>query len=295
VLYGARAAVPLMLHNQARGVLYLNFAEERRFDPDELEFMLTLGRQCAQAIDRARLYAREHRVAATLQEALLPAILPQISGIRIDAVYRAATPESDVGGDWYDVFALPGGRVALTVGDIAGHGLNAAVRMGEMRHAIRTAALAGYDPANVLRVADAVLRTGEGGMATAAVAILDPRTLELTYAAAGHPPLIIATREHVETLEPGTIPLGFGESLPVAPDPRPLPPDALLVLYTDGLIEIDRDLIGGETRLRAAVAEEYGRRFATPARAILDRLTAARTVSDDIVILTVAVEPGVGR
>lgn len=295
VLCGARAAVPLVLHGRAVGALYMNFAEERRFDADELELMLTMGRQCAQAIDRARLYAREHRVSATLQGALLPATLPQIPRLRIDSVYRAATPEADVGGDWYDVFRLPDGRVVLTVGDVAGHGLSAAVLMGEMRHAIRTAALAGQDPANVLRVADAVLRAGGGGMATAVVAVVDPVKLEFSYAAAGHPPAIMATRESLETLGPGTIPLGFGESLPVAPEPRPLPPDGLLVLYTDGLIEIDRDLIGGEASLRAAVAEEYGRRFAAPAHAILDRLTAGRAVSDDIVVLTVAVEPGIGR
>ncbi len=257
--------------------------------------MLTLGRQCVQAMDRARLYAHEHQVAATLQGALLPVTLPQVAGIRIDAVYRAATPAADVGGDWYDVFRLPGGRVALTVGDVAGHGLDAAVVMGEMRHAIRAAALAGYDPANVLRVADAVLRAGEGGMATAVVAIVDPVKLEFAYAAAGHPPPIIATREGIETLRQGTIPLGFGASLPVAPEPRPLPSDALLVLYTDGLIEIDRDLTGGEALLQAAVAEEYGQRFASPAHALLDRLTTDRRVFDDIAILTIAVEPGIGR
>jgi PAS domain S-box-containing protein len=290
-LRGARAAVPLMLRGLAVGVLYMNFIDERRFDADELVFMLTVGRQCAQAVERARLYGREHRVAATLQGALLPA-LPQIPGMRIDAVYRAATPESEVGGDWYDVFRLPDGRVTLTVGDVAGHGLGAAVLMGEMRHAIRTAVLAELDPANVLRVADAVLRAGEKGMATAAVAIIDLRTCEFTYAAAGHPPAIIATSGGIETLEPGTIPLGFGESLPVAPAPRPLPRDGLLVLYTDGLIEIDRDLTGGQAMLEAAVAEEYGRRFAEPAHALLDRLTAGRAVLDDIVILTVAVEAG---
>ena len=294
VLRGARAAVPLMLHGRPTGTLYMNFAEERGFDPEDVDFMLTLGGQCAQALERARLYAREHRVAAALQDALLPA-LPRVPGILIDAVYRAAGPESDVGGDWYDVFRLPDGRVALTVGDVAGHGLAAAVLMGEMRHAMRTAVLAGHDPANVLRIADAVLRTGEGSMATAAVVIVDPVRLEFTYAAAGHPPPILATRGGIEMLERGTIPLGFGEGLAVSPEPRPLPPDALLVLYTDGLIEFDRDLIGGEAALRAAVEAEYADRFVQPAQGILARVIGGRPTPDDIAIVTLAVEPGAGR
>lgn len=206
-----------------------------------------------------------------------------------------AAPEADVGGDWYDAFRLPDGRLTLTVGDVAGHGLNAAVLMGEMRHAIRAAALAGHDLAAVLHVADQVLRAGAGGMATAVVFIVDPVALRFSYASAGHPPPILMTNTSIERLGQGTIPLGFGEGLPIAPEPLPLPPDALLVLYTDGLIEFDRDLAGGEAALQAAVAAEYAMRHGRPAQGILDRIIAGRPARDDIAILTVAVAAEAGR
>ncbi|HEV2438548.1 MAG TPA: GAF domain-containing protein [bacterium] len=291
----ARAILPLAVSGEALGVLTLLFPEHHRFADDQRSFLQTVAQQCALALERARLYAREHHVAATLQQALLPETLPEIPGIRLDAVYQAAGPEADVGGDWYDAFQLPDGRLALTVGDVAGHGLDAAVLMGEMRHGIRAAALAGHNPAKVLQVADTVLRTGGGRMATAVVIIVDPVKLTFVYAAAGHPPPVLATHNGIEMLEQGTVALGFGEGLPMAPEPLPLPSDGLLVLYTDGLIELDRDLVRGVEALHSAVAKEYAGRFDEPAHAILNRVTAGRPAFDDIAILTVAVDRSTKR
>lgn len=291
----ARAILPLTVSGETLGVLTLLFPEHHQFTDDQRSFLQTIAQQCALALERARLYAREHHLAATLQQALLPATLPQTPGLLLDAVYKAAAPEADVGGDWYDAFPLPDGRLMLTVGDVAGHGLDAAVLMGEMRHAIRAAALAGHNPAKVLQVADMVLRTGGGRMATAVVMVVDPVKLTFVYAAAGHPPPVLATHNGIETLEQGTVALGFGEGLPMAPEPRPLPSDGLLVLYTDGLIELDRDLVRGVEALHSAVAKEYAGRFDEPAHAILNRVTAGRPAFDDIAILTVAVDRSTKR
>jgi anti-anti-sigma factor len=288
---GARAAVPLMFHGRPVGALYLNFAEARTLTGEELEFMLTVGRQCAQAVDRARLYARERQIATTLQHALLPAELPHVPGVDIRASYVPAAEATDIGGDWYDVVHLPDGRVVLSVGDVVGHGLEAAATMGEVRHAIRTAVLEGHDPGRVLVVASKVLQLrGEKGMATAVVGLLDPIRQEFAFASAGHPAPVIATSEHVQALESGGPPLGILD----APAPSvvrvPLVPGALLVLYTDGLIEYARDYVRGEAALLEAVRHEQAAHSPNPAQAILERVVPGSRVRDDIAILTVRLE-----
>jgi len=290
---GARAAVPLMLHGRAIGGMYMNFVEERRFAPEELEFMLSTGQQSAQAVERARLYAREHQVATTLQRALLPADVPQVPGIRVDAAYMAATRASDVGGDWYDVFRLPDGRLCVAIGDVVGHGLQAAVIMGQVRQAIRTAALEGHEPAKVLALANHVLALNrQEGMTTAIVGLFDPLGLSFTYAVAGHPAPIVADGARVVTLTSGGLPLGFldGSSLPTWT--VQLAPGALLVLYTDGLIEFGRDAAAGHAALIAAVQAEQSASSPDPAHRILDRMLSGTQARDDIAIVALALAPG---
>ena len=290
---GARAAVPLMLHGVAVGALYGNFSDARRFGPEELEFMLTIGRQCAQAVERARLYAREHQVATTLQRALLPATLPEVPGVRVDAAYMAATQASDVGGDWYDAFRLPDGRLCVAIGDVVGHGLPAAVIMGQVRQAIRTAALEGHDPAKVLALANHVLELNrQEGMTTAIVGLFDPLASTFTYAAAGHPGPIVAGGGRVATLTSGGLPLGFLGSTGVPTWHVDLAPGSLLVLYTDGLIEFGRDAPAGHAALVTAIREEQAKGSANPAQGILDRMLTGAQARDDIAIVTIGLAPG---
>jgi len=290
---GARAAVPLMLHGRAIGAMYMNFADERRFTPEELEFMLTLGRQCAQAVERARLYAREHQVATTLQRALLPADVPQVPGIRVDAAYMAATRASDVGGDWYDVFRLGDGRLCVAIGDVVGHGLQAAVVMGQVRQAIRTAALEGHEPAKVLSLANHVLALNrQEGMTTAIAGMYDPLAMTFTYAVAGHPAPIVADGGQVVTLTSGGLPLGFLDAGALPTWTVQLTPGALLVLYTDGLIEFDRDAAAGHAALLTAIQTEQGDASPDPAHRILDRMLSGTQARDDIAIVAVALAPG---
>ena len=290
---GARAAIPLMLHGRAIGAMYSNWVEERRFSPEELEFMLSLGGQCAQAVERARLYAREHQVATTLQRALLPADVPQVPGIRVDAAYLAATRASDVGGDWYDVFRLSDGRLCVAIGDVVGHGLQAAVIMGQVRQAIRTAALEGHEPTKVLSLANHVLALNrQEGMTTAIVGIFDPLVLTFMYAAAGHPAPIVADGSRVVTLTSGGLPLGFlGAGTPQTWTVQ-LAAGSLLVLYTDGLIEFGRDAAAGHAALVTAVQAEQRVGSSDPAHRILDRMLSGSQARDDVAIVALALASG---
>jgi anti-anti-sigma factor len=282
-----------MLHGRAIGAMYCNFTDEREFTPEELEFMLNLGRQCAQAVERARLYAREHQVATTLQRALLPVDLPQVPGIRVDAAYLAASRASDVGGDWYDVFRLTDGRLCVAIGDVVGHGLQAAVIMGQVRQAIRTAALEGHEPAKVLSLANHVMTLNrQEGMTTAIVGMLDPLTLSFTYAVAGHPAPIVADAGQVATLTSGGLPLGFLEAGSLSSHSVRLSPGSLLVLYTDGLIEFARDAAAGHATLIATVRMEQGVDSADAAHRILDRMLSGHQARDDVAIVAVALAPG---
>ncbi len=290
---GARAAIPLMLHSRAIGAMYTNFVEERHFTPEELEFMLGACRQCAQAVERARLYAREHQVATTLQRALLPADLPQVPGTRVDGAYMAATRASDVGGDWYDVFRLPDGRLCMAIGDVVGHGLQAAVIMGQVRQAIRTAALEGHEPAKVLALANHVMALNrQEGMTTAIAGMYDPLALTFTYAVAGHPAPIVADGARVVTLTSGGLPLGFLDGAGLPTWTVQLSPGALLVLYTDGLIEFGRDAAAGHAALVMAIQAEQSDASPDPAHRILDRMLSGLQARDDIAIVALALAPG---
>ena len=290
---GARAVIPLTIGREAIGILSFLFSAPKSFAKDERAFIQTIARQCAQALERARSYEREHRVAATLQRALLPTDLPQLPGVAIHAAYLRGASESDVGGDWYDAFCLPNGHIAVSVGDVMGRGLNAAVVMGQLRQTLRAAALQGHSPFIVLTQAGKMLEwtSGGGWMATALVGILDPESLVFTYAVAGHPRPIVATPTRGAHLveSAGALPLGVaGAQLPPSQSIS-LTPGTLLVLYTDGLIELARDLIEGETVLLAAAAAEQREPSDDAAKGILARVLQDGQSLDDIAIMTLSV------
>lgn len=248
--------------------------------------------QKSNEVSYARLYERERRIADTLQRALLPPMLPRVPGLTLDAVYQPDTDEAKVGGDWYDAFDLGDGRIALSIGDVGGHGLEAAVLMGRVREAIRAAAIEERDPSHVLRLANATVELGEPDtMVTALFAVLDRLTMELSYASAGHPPPLLAMPDgQIVSLESPDIPLGIGLPTGTAEwttHQATLSPGSILAFYTDGLIEADRDLLSAEKRMRAAL-ERQAR--GTQQRSALS-LVASTIVGgqrDDIAVLTVA-------
>ncbi|MHB8730422.1 MAG: SpoIIE family protein phosphatase [bacterium] len=288
---GARAIVPLRGPQGTLGVLSFAFPESRVFSDEDRAFIGTLGDQCAQAIDRAARYEREHHVAETLQRALLPASLPELPGLTLRAAYRSGG-QLEVGGDWYDAFVLPDGRVIIGIGDVVGRGLDAAVVMGQVRQSIRAVALAGEGPAGILEHAGAVLSLAHGsdGMATAIVGILDPATMEFVYTVAGHPvPLIARPDGTVERLAGGGPPLGAPAEVPYREVTTTLPAGGMLVLYTDGLIESARDAAVADAALLKAIAAEVERPSLDQAGAILARAAASQRLVDDLAIVTLHV------
>jgi PAS domain S-box-containing protein len=190
-------------------------------------------------------------IVQTLQQALLPAALPTVPGVSVAARYRAAGGPTAVGGDWYAVVALPDGREAVAIGDVAGHGLGAVADMASVRFSLRALALRDPRPEVVLDGLNEVVRVFEGDtMITALYGILDPRERTWTYASAGHVPVVLRS--------PG----GDARLLDERPDPPlgvasafrthrvPVDEGATLLLYTDGLIERRGELLtDGCTRL----------------------------------------------
>ncbi|GAC1416465.1 MAG: hypothetical protein NVSMB5_06610 [Candidatus Velthaea sp.] len=251
-----------------------------------------LAVRVAVAVDSAQIYAREHHVADTLQRALLPDRLPHAEGQRFDAAYLPGAEEAIVGGDWYDAFTLPDGRIALSIGDVAGHGLRAAIVMGEVRQAFRAAALNPTSPSDVLERANTIVNMRANPvMVTAIFGIINPATSTLTYASAGHPPPVFAMPDGtVQRLPTEGIPLGIADEIEARDWTFTIPTGGLVALYTDGLIEYSRDVIDGEARLLDALRAEVLSLSATPARSLLRRVFSDCKNTDDVAALIVSID-----
>ena len=159
-------------------------------------------------------YQRDHAVAETLQRSLLPESLPKIEGLQLDARYLPASASAAIGGDWYDAVELEDGRVAVVVGDVVGHGLRAAVVMGQLRTAFRAYAMLGTSPADTLaRLNRLLMKESAELMATALYLLLDRDTGQVWFASAGHPPALVVSREsEPRFLEGGrSLPLGTAD------------------------------------------------------------------------------------
>lgn len=246
-----------------------------------------LALQLAAVISAQAAALREHRIADRFQRALLPDTLPAVPGAQFHAAYRPASDEADVGGDWYDAFPLADGRIAISVGDVAGHGVDAAVIMGEVRQAIRTAAVAGSEtPAAVLEYVNGVMHLRESiGMVTAIFAVYDAATSTLSYASAGHPPPILVLSQGVaRQLPTDGLPLGCTPRVDSMTWTFTVPQGARAVFYTDGLVENERDLIGGEQRLLEAI-DAIGDAD-NPAAAVQERVFGTKGNRDDAAVLT---------
>jgi anti-sigma regulatory factor (Ser/Thr protein kinase) len=285
---GARA-YPLVARGKDLGVMRVAGATVSGEDSG-LAIWEELALRVAVSVDAAQVYAREHHVADTLQRALLPERLPVDDRLAFDAAYLPGAQEAIVGGDWYDAFRLPDGRIAFSIGDVAGHGLRAAIVMGEVRQAFRAAALNPNSPSLVLERANTIVNMRANPvMVTAMFGIVDPRDATVTYASAGHPaPVIALPCGSVQMLPKDGVPLGILERVEATDWTFTLPPGALFAVYTDGLIEYSRDVIDGERRLLEAVRAGVAHADAEPARALVQRVFAHAENTDDVATLTVA-------
>ncbi|HEV3169703.1 MAG TPA: SpoIIE family protein phosphatase [Actinocrinis sp.] len=236
--------VPLKARGAVLGLaIFIRSGSRRPFSPGEAVLGEELAARAALCIDNARLYSHERQTALMLQRALLPADAGYHAGIDIAHRYLPASDLTGVGGDWYDVIGLGGGRVALVVGDVMGHGVRAAAVMGQLRTATRTLAALDLQPAEVLRHLDELMEHLGGSMtaahfATCIVAVYDPTERMCRIARAGHvPPLAVWPDGRTEMLDiPAGVPLGVGGHTFESRD-IPMPDGSLLVLCTDGLVE----------------------------------------------------------
>jgi serine phosphatase RsbU (regulator of sigma subunit)/anti-sigma regulatory factor (Ser/Thr protein kinase) len=289
--YRTSLVVPLVSHGVLRGDLVCHWSHRtREFDAFALSLFEELARRAAVAIENAQMYRREKRIADEVQKALLPVALPEIAGYAFDAVYSSSERDVEVGGDWFDAFVLPDGRVVVSIGDVFGRGLHAAVVMSSIRHGLRVLALQQSQPDSMLAVIDeALARDYPDAAAGAVVGVLDPTAQTLTYAIAGHHhPLLRTADGEVIALRGVGVPLGVRG--PIKPNVQTvaLPLGATLVFFTDGLIESEKDLTKGEERLYAALRNGVIANAEHPAEAI-KRHMLARGANDDVAVLTVTV------
>ncbi|MEU7582021.1 SpoIIE family protein phosphatase [Streptomyces sp. NPDC041068] len=242
----------------------------------------------AEAAERLRTSERAQReTAVTLQKSLLPQELEQPDDLRIAATYQPGGTEAAVGGDWYDVITLGGGRTALVIGDVMGRGVRAAAVMGQLRTAVRAYARLDLPPHEVLQLLDGLAAEIDASqIATCVYAVHDPNEGSLVYASAGHLPILV--RDENGTIhraeEPTGPPLGTGGWLHTSGS-VPLSPGSTAVLYTDGLVERrSEDIDEGVASLERALAGATG----TP-QVVCDRLIRALGVTadhdDDVAVL----------
>jgi PAS domain S-box-containing protein len=291
--------VPLLVDGRPIGALQVGTLFARRFSEDDVDLLQLAADRAALAIERVRFFERQHGIAEELQRSLLPESLPVVPGLTMAARYFAGGAGTRVGGDWYDTVALPGGRVALVIGDVAGRGVAAASMMGQLRSALRAYALDGASPASALdRLNRFLLSLAWDSMATALVLVLEPATGRMTYANAGHPPPIVlgadgTTRSLTDSL---SVPLGALDVPGYREATASLEPGATLVLYTDGLVEQRDQLIdAGIERLEQALVASGG----TSPEAACDRIVRDTIGddggNDDVTLVVVQAEMSLGE
>ncbi|MGC5561336.1 SpoIIE family protein phosphatase [Streptomyces sp. FR-108] len=296
---GSRAFLPLIASGRPVGSCILGFDRPRGFSTEERTVLTALAGLIAHAMEKAQRYDTEAALARGLQQALLPRRLSAHPRVETVGRYLPGTQGMEVGGDWYDVVES-GDGLALVIGDVQGHGVQAAATMGQLRSAVRAFALGDRPPDEVMSGTNHLLIDLDPGLFASCCYIrLDPLTGLARVARAGHPPPILRLpdgRTHVLEI-PGGVVLGVDPHARYPVTELRLDPGAILALYTDGLVETPGvDIDEGITALRVALARAGspagrpgGRPGARTLAGVADRLTAkARHVADrpdDIALL----------
>jgi PAS domain S-box-containing protein len=232
---------PLLIERTEVGKIRLVMTADVPVSNAERSLLHDAADRAALGIRRAQLHEEEHRIAVLLQRGLLPKSVPTVDGIDLAVHYEAAGVGAEIGGDWYDTFVLPGGRLGIVLGDVAGRSIPAASAMGQLRTVTRAFALMdeGHgEPGEVLTRLHRYQQTlGEGELFTVVYVIVDPRAAMIAWASAGHPPPLVRTREGaVSWLHGGDGLIGLGETT-YSTFSRVAMDGDVLVLYTDGLVE----------------------------------------------------------
>jgi PAS domain S-box-containing protein len=296
--YGVHStmSVPLQARGATLGVaVFTRYRRPEPFTSDDVLLAEEVTARAAVCIDNARRYSRERETTLTLQRSLLPRWLPGTVAVQAASRYLPAA-RAGVGGDWFDVIPLSGLRVAMVVGDVVGHGIQASATMGRLRTAVRTLADIDLAPDELLtHLDDLVVRlsaesgdensTGEVG-ATCLYAVYDPVSRRCTLARAGHPaPVLVPPDGQPLPVDlPAGPPLGLG-GLPFESAELSLPEGSVLAFYTDGLLEHrDRDVDAGRGILCESLASSSGSLDEACDR-VLHALLPAGGAADDVALL----------
>jgi anti-sigma regulatory factor (Ser/Thr protein kinase)/putative methionine-R-sulfoxide reductase with GAF domain len=279
--------VPLLAGGELLGVLHVGTLHPRHFAAEDVDLLQMVADRVALAT-RSSLSDTERRASGLLQRSLLPERLPHVPGLETAARYIAGGAAT-VGGDWYDVFTLPSGRVCITVGDVVGRGVRAAAVMGRVRGSLRAHALGNQQsPSAVLDMADRQLRHFEPGeMATVVVAILDSTFETVHLSIAGHPPPVLAVPDGPSRFLGPVVdpPLGVARPGRRRVTSAVVPPGAVLCFFTDGLVERRDALLDDRLELLRTVVSSAPAE--TVCSAVMARLIGLDRSEDDVAVLAV--------
>jgi serine phosphatase RsbU (regulator of sigma subunit)/anti-sigma regulatory factor (Ser/Thr protein kinase) len=286
--YRSKIVVPVIAQDHIFGALtFVRSGKDAvEFDESDLSFAIEVGRRAGLAVANAKQYHREQYVAETLQRAFLTGRFPSREGLEITAHYRPGSTEADIGGDWYDAFDDDRGNIIITIGDVTGKGIEAAGLMVLMRQTVRVAALYSSDPASIARACNALLLKEIGDrLASAFIGVLEPESRTLSYVSAGHaPPILRLPDKQLVRLQAPSAPLGAFRDVFLDLHKVVCPENSALVLYTDGIIEVSRDVVAGEQMLERVLGSDAVMHATNPAE-FIERAIADQAPRDDIAIL----------
>jgi len=285
--------VPLLVAGRVIGVLHVGSLTTREFTDDDRDLLQLAADRAALAIDHAELY-EQRRLTEALQRTLLPQELGGFPGTAVAARYLPAAQGTSLGGDWYDLFPLGGGRVGIAVGDVVGHGLPAAALMAQLRTTLRAYALDGHGPAEVIDRLNRMLAfLRPATMTTAVYLTLDPEHEALEAVSAGHlPPLVVAPDGTASYLEvPAGVALGVTRGARYRQESYRIEPGSTVVLFTDGVVEVRGESLDvGLERLRR-LAERGHPSVAALCDGIIDEMVTDGRPADDVALLAVELLP----
>jgi GAF domain-containing protein/anti-sigma regulatory factor (Ser/Thr protein kinase) len=280
--------VPMIVERRLIGVLHVGTLTPREFGESDIQLLQAVADRAALAIEHDRLF-EQHRVAQMLQRSLLPTELPQPPGLSFAARYLPAAAKRLVGGDWYDVIEMPDGGVGVAIGDVVGHGVEAATLMGALRNALQAYALQGLSPAEIAPLLSRFAAAGDRSqMATYLYGVVDPARTCFRFVNGSHPSPVLVQPDGSAAVVESTLlpPLGAPVMARVEDTRVRLEPGTTLVLYTDGLVERR-----GE---RLATRQEELREAAAAAsiepellvESLINRMLGGESPADDVAILT---------
>ena len=297
----SKMSVPLSIKNNVLGVLDFYYIDDAAdFSEMQIDFAKRLGFSVSLAIENARLYETQHKIANILQEAILN-VPEKIDGVEFGHFYKSASDSAKVGGDFYDVFEIDDKRIGIMVGDVSGKGVKAASLTSTVRNTIRAYAFHRFDITHTVSMTNDVIlkNSDDSDFVTLFFGILNKSTGTLTYCSCGHPPALLKQRSKVQLLKTGSPALGLAHKAEFFEESVKLEKTDILVLYTDGITESrcdskDGKSLGffGEERLIKAVASQKIPKAKTLPRHMFKAVLDCKgcTLSDDVVIFSLSLK-----